>query len=50
MYHVIATQVVTPKDTWIVQQTPTPTATLFACHPPHSAKYRFVVKLKLEGT
>ena len=50
VYHVSGTQVVTPKDTWIVQQTPTPTATLFACHPPHSAKYRFVVKLKLEGT
>ena len=31
----------------IIAQTDTPTATLFACHPPHSAAYRYVVHLRL---
>ena len=29
--------------------TPTPTATTFACHPPGSARYRYVVDLALES-
>jgi sortase A len=47
IYRVTRHEVVTPSDTWITDQTPTPTATLFACHPPHSARYRYVVRLAL---
>jgi sortase A len=46
-YQVSGHQVVTPKDTWIIDQTPHATATLFACHPPHSARYRYVVRLEM---
>ena len=46
-YAVTHHQVVTPKDVWIIDPTPTATATLFACHPPGSARYRYVVKLAL---
>ena len=42
-YRVTGDEVVTPTDTWIANPTPTPTATLFACHPPGSARYRYVV-------
>ena len=31
---VTGAQVVTPNDTWVINQTPEHTATLFACHPP----------------
>lgn len=44
-YAVTGVEVVTPADTWIVQQTPEKTATLFACHPPGSTQYRIVVHL-----
>ena len=47
VYTVTASQVVVPQDLAIVNQTTTPTATLFACHPPHSASYRYVVHLVL---
>lgn len=50
VYLVTGSQVVTPKDTWIVNQTPDATATLFACHPPGSARYRYVVFAKLAST
>ena len=40
-------EIVTPKGMHIVKPTPTPTATLFACHPPGSARYRYVVHLAL---
>lgn len=46
-YVVTGHEVVTPKALHIVNQTETPTATLFACHPPGSAKYRYVVRLAL---
>lgn len=46
-YRVTGHQVVTPKDTWIVAQTANATATLFGCHPPGSARYRYVVRLEL---
>jgi sortase A len=46
-YVVTGSQVVTPSQTEIVNQTPDATATLFACHPPGSARYRYVVHLKL---
>jgi len=40
-------EVVSPTRVDIVNQTSTPTATLFACHPPGSAKQRYVVHLAL---
>ncbi len=40
-------EIVTPKGMHIVEPTATPTATLFACHPPGSAKFRYVVHLAL---
>lgn len=46
-YVVTGHEVVTPSALWIVQPTPTPTATLFACHPPGSARQRYVVRLAL---
>ena len=49
-YIVTGAQVVTPNDTWVINQTPDHTATLFACHPPGSTKFRYVVFAKLAGT
>lgn len=46
-YRMTEHQVVTPRDTWIINPTPAATATLFACHPPGSARYRYVVRLEL---
>ena len=46
-YRVIGDEIVTPKDMWIANPSPTPTATLFACHPPHSKRYRYVVHMEL---
>lgn len=46
-YTVTGTQVVEPTAVWIVDPTDTPTATLFACHPPGSVSQRIVVKLEL---
>lgn len=40
-------EIVTPKEIRIVNQTAEPTATLFACHPKGSAKYRYVIHLAL---
>ncbi|MGI8686817.1 MAG: class E sortase [Acidimicrobiales bacterium] len=48
-YVVSGSEVVTPDALRIVDQTPTPTATLFACHPPGSAKFRYVVHLSLRS-
>ncbi|HEX4903974.1 MAG TPA: class E sortase [Acidimicrobiales bacterium] len=47
VYAVTGNEVVTPDATWIVNQTQEATTTLFACHPPGSARYRFVVYGKL---
>ena len=46
-YHVTGTQIVTPDALWITDPTPTPTATLFACHPLGSTAKRIVVSLAL---
>ena len=46
-YVVTGHQIVKPNALWIVDQTSTPTATLFACHPPGSARERYVVRLAL---
>ena len=50
VYDVTGTQIVTPNDTWIIDQKPEHTATLFACHPPGSTRERIVVFAKLAGT
>lgn len=39
--------IVKPTDVWILKSTPDPTVTLFACHPKHSARQRYVVRGKL---
>lgn len=49
-YVVTGHEIVTPSGTHIVEPTPTPTATLFACHPPGSARFRYVVHLALVGS
>ena len=49
-YVMVSDEVVVPEGIHIIEQTPAYTATLFACHPPGSTKFRYVVKLKLAGT
>lgn len=49
VYRVTGHEVVTPDAMRIVDQTPAYTGTLFACHPPGSEDYRYVVSLALEG-
>jgi sortase A len=46
-YRVTGVEIVDPSAVWIVDQTPTATATLFACHPPGSVRQRIVVHLEL---
>ena len=50
VYSVTGHEVVTPDALWIANQTPTATATIFGCHPPHSATYRYVVHGSLVST
>lgn len=47
VYAVTDSFVVTPKQLEITLPTSTPTGTLFACHPPGSARQRYVVRLAL---
>ena len=49
-YRVAFSFIVTPDRTDIANPTPTPNLTLFACHPPGSAKQRYVVRADLVGT
>jgi sortase A len=49
-YAVTETFVVFPSEMRIVDPTTTPILTLFACHPPHSAKQRIVVRAALVAT
>jgi sortase A len=44
VYKVTGHEIVTPKDVHIVDPTPDATLTLFACHPPHYAIQRYVVR------
>ncbi len=46
-YAVTSITIVYPNQLSIIDQTGTPTMTLFACHPKHSAAQRIVVKGKL---
>jgi sortase A len=48
-YRVTGTEIVDDKAMWITRPTETPTATLFACHPPGSARQRIVVHLSLDA-
>lgn len=48
-YRVSRTEIVLPDAVWIVNPTPTPTATLFACNPPGSTRERIVVFADLVG-
>jgi sortase A len=49
-YKVTKTEIVNAKDTWIVTPTPDATMTLFACHPPGSAKQRIVIRGQYLGS
>ncbi|MEY2476663.1 MAG: sortase [Actinomycetota bacterium] len=46
-YVMTGNQIVKPTQMEIIDPTPTPTATIVACHPPGSARQRFVVKFAL---
>ena len=47
VYEVTDHIIVGPNDVWITNPTPTPTVTIFACHPKGSAAKRYVVRGKL---
>src|SRR4029077_19098413 len=44
VYKVTSTTIVNPTDLWVTDPTRSPTVTLIACHPKHSAAQRIVVK------
>ncbi len=46
-YTVTRTFTVTPDQVEVFDTTETPTLTLTACHPPYSARYRFVVQAQM---
>jgi len=46
-YRVNGNLIVEPDDTWIATQTEASTGTLYACHPPGSLAYRYVVRMDL---
>ena len=48
-YEVVTISIISPDDLWIADQTYAHTATLFACHPKHSARQRIVASLRLLG-
>jgi sortase A len=48
-YRMTKQEIVGPKDTWIVNPTPDATLTLFACHPPGSARQRIVIRAVFES-
>jgi sortase A len=48
-YRLVNTEIVDPSDVHIVEQTRESTATLFACHPKHSAAQRIVAHFRLVG-
>jgi sortase A len=47
VYRVNGNLVVEPTGTWIGEQTTEFTGTLYACHPPGSLAYRYVVTMQL---
>lgn len=48
-YVVNGTKIVKPTATWILDQTPTGTLTLFSCHPRGTTRQRYVVTASLQG-
>jgi sortase A len=50
VYRVTGHEVVDDQAMWITEQTADATATLFACHPPGSAKFRWVTRLALDSS
>ena len=48
VYLVDRVEIVTPDAMWVVNPTDTPTATLFACHPPGSTRERIIVFADLQ--
>ncbi len=48
-YRVVNHLVVRPEDSWIADQTPAFTGTLYACHPIGSMAERYVVRLVLDA-
>lgn len=46
-YRITKRQVVRPDAMWITRPTRAATLTIFACHPPHSIAYRYVIFAKL---
>lgn len=48
-YRITKRQVVRPDAMWITRPTKASTLTIFACHPPHSIAYRYVIFAKLVG-
>ena len=46
-FRITKRQIVKPDAMWITRQGSAATLTIFACHPPHSISYRFVVFAKL---
>jgi sortase A len=49
VYVVSGSDVVEPTAIEVIEPTPAATATLFACHPPGSTKYRYIVHLVLRA-
>lgn len=49
-YELVRTEIVNPDAMHIVEQTPERTATLFACHPKHSAAQRIVAHFRLTSS
>ena len=46
-FRITKRQIVKPDAMWITRQGSAATLTIFACHPPHSISYRFVVFARL---
>lgn len=46
-YRVTGTKIVTPDKVSVMDHTEEPRLTLSACHPPHSARYRFIAGAEL---
>lgn len=46
-YRITKRQIVRPDAMWITRPTRGATLTIFACHPPHSIAYRYVIFAKL---
>lgn len=49
-FRITKRQIVKPDAMWITRPSQASTLTIFACHPPHSTAYRFVIFAKLVTT